>query len=252
MRNLLLTIRYKGTAYHGFQVQNNALSVAEVFQDAVEAVFKKRLDIKGCSRTDTGVHANCFCISMQIESSIPCQNIVRALNVHLPMDIAVTNCRDVPLAFHARYSCTGKQYLYKILASDIKDPFLEGLAYQHRHSIDAPQLHRAAQGFVGTYDFTAFCSTGSKIEDMTRTIYSASVVQEGNMIYFRVHGDGFLYNMVRIMVGTLLEVSKGTLQEDEILDIIKSKDRSRAGATAPACGLYLDQVFYDDKAFMGE
>ncbi|GAA6513768.1 tRNA pseudouridine(38-40) synthase TruA [Merdimmobilis hominis] len=246
MRNLLLTIRYKGTKYHGFQVQKNALAVATVFQDAVEAVFHQRLDIKGCSRTDTGVHANRFCVSLKTESTIPCDRLVKALNINLPWDVAVLACREVPLDFHARYNCKGKRYVYKILNSEIKDPFLEGLVHQHRYPLDVQELNRAAQDFVGTHDFSSFCSAGSKIEDMTRTIYAASVRREGDLVLFTVEGDGFLYNMVRIMAGTLIDISKGLIPPDGIPAVIAARDRERAGFTAPACGLYLDEVFYEE------
>ena len=131
-RNLLLTIRYQGTAYHGFQVQKNALTVAQVLQDALEAVLGRREDIKGCSRTDSGVHANMFCVSVRTESAIPCQSLVRALNVKLPCDIAVTDCRQVPDDFHARYSCIGKRYLYQINNSPVKDPFRWKQVYKER------------------------------------------------------------------------------------------------------------------------
>ena len=139
-RNLLLTIRYQGTNYHGFQVQKNALTVSQVLQDALEAVLGCREDIKGCSRTDSGVHANMFCVSVRTQSRIPCQSLVRALNVKLPHDIAVTGCRQVPLDFHARYDCRGKRYLYQINNSEVKDPFAWRLVYDYRYPIDVALL----------------------------------------------------------------------------------------------------------------
>ena len=135
-RNLLLTIRYQGTNYHGFQVQKNAVTVAQVLQDALESVLGAREDIKGCSRTDSGVHANMFCVSVKTNSKIPCQSLIRALNVKLPYDIAVTDCREVPLDFHARYDCKGKRYLYQINNSEIKNPFAYRLQYDYRYPID--------------------------------------------------------------------------------------------------------------------
>ena len=165
-RNLLLTIRYQGTAYHGFQVQKNALTVAQVLQDALEAVLGRREDIKGCSRTDSGVHANMFCVSVRTESAIPCQSLVRALNVKLPCDIAVTDCRQVPDDFHARYSCTGKRYLYQINNSPVKDPFRWKQVYDYRYPIDVAMCDRQCKDFIGTHDFSSLCSAGSSVGTM--------------------------------------------------------------------------------------
>lgn len=243
-RNLLLTISYKGTNYHGFQVQKNALTVSQVFQDAVEKVLKKREDIKGCSRTDSGVHANEFCISMQTESRIPCENLVKALNVNLPGDIAVLSCQEAEEDFHARYNSTGKRYLYKIWNHPVKNPFLEEYSWHYPYPLDVEQMKKSCKDFIGTHDFSAFCSTGGSVEDKVRTIYWAEVFQQGNLVGISVEGDGFLYNMVRIMVGTLVEIGGGFLPADSIPDILESKERSRAGKTAPPQGLFLDKVFY--------
>lgn len=245
MRNLLFTISFKGTRYHGFQVQKNALTVCEVFQNAVEKVVGRREDIKGCSRTDSGVHANHYCISMKTVCMIPCDRLVCAINCRLPDDIAVLSCREVPEDFHARYSCKKKRYIYKIDNSEIKSPFLEGLAFRYRYPIDEKLLDQAAKAFLGTHDFKAFCSTGSKVEDTVRTIYRCDVHREGRLVIVTVEGNGFLYNMVRIMVGTLLHVARGAIAPNEIGAIIDAGDRRRAGKTAPAHGLYLDEIFYE-------
>ena len=245
MRQLLLTLRYRGTNYHGFQVQKNARTVASTVQDAVERVFGARLDVKGCSRTDAGVHANCFALTLRTGSLIPCVALVRAMNVNLPEDIAVTACREVADDFHPRYSCTGKRYLYRIHNSPLKDPFGADLALQWKYPLDEKRMHLAAQGFCGTHDFAAFCSAGSSVKDTVRTITAASVTREGELVSFTVTGNGFLYNMVRIMTGTLLEVAAGKIHPEEIPAIIESRRREKAGATAPAHGLYLDMVYYD-------
>jgi tRNA pseudouridine38-40 synthase len=197
-------------------VQNNAPTVSAVFQDALEKVLGRREDIVGCSRTDAGVHANMFCLNIKTERTIPCENFIKALNVNLPDDIAVTNCVEVPLDFHARYSAKGKEYLYKIHNSEIKDPFLSGRAFRYPYELDVPLLHKAAQQFIGTYDFSAFCASGATQKDRVRTIYRFDVVREGDMVYMTVCGDGFLYKMVRIMVGTLLAIAKGAIASDEI------------------------------------
>ena len=245
-RNLLLNLRFAGTNYHGFQVQANALSVCTVFQDALEQVLGERPPVKGCSRTDTGVHANKYCISLRTKNPIPCEKLVMALNAALPDDIAVTTCRQVADDFHARYHSTGKEYVYKLLNSRVKDPFSPDLSYRFGYPLDESLLHEQAQDFVGTHDFAAFMAKGSDIEDTVRTITYFGVERQGELLLFKVHGDGFLYKMVRIMVGTLLWIGTGRLPLGCIPSILAGKDRSRAGKTAPACGLYLNDVFYGE------
>ncbi|MCL2056867.1 MAG: tRNA pseudouridine(38-40) synthase TruA [Oscillospiraceae bacterium] len=243
-RNILITLSFCGTRYHGFQVQENALSVCEVFQDALEKAVGARCDVKGCSRTDSGVHANKYCLSVKTESALPCGDLVRALNHYLPGDIAVLGACDVPGDFHARYSCTGKEYVYKIHNSHIRDPFSPGLSYRLGFALDEAALHKEAQDFIGTHDFAALCSKDGDIADTVRTVHSFSVTREGEMLLFTVRGGGFLYNMVRIMVGTLVFIGMGRIGKGAIPEIIASKDRSRAGKTMPAQGLYLNDVFY--------
>lgn len=247
MRNLLVEVSYKGTNYHGYQVQANAVTVAEKLQDAIETVLKVREPIVGCSRTDAGVHANSFCFHMKTEATIPCENFVIAMNCALPGDIAVLSCREVPLDFHARYCSQGKEYVYKIWNSSVKNPFLEDLALQYPYKIDEKQLNEAAKEFIGTYDFKAFCAQGGKEMDTVRTIYDFEVRREGDLVLFTVKGNGFLYNMVRIMVGTLLKVQEGKIASSDIKNIILSKDRNNAGPTVQPHGLYLNRVFYGDE-----
>ncbi|MBQ9228687.1 MAG: tRNA pseudouridine(38-40) synthase TruA [Eubacterium sp.] len=244
MKRLLLTIKYDGTAYHGWQVQQNALSVQEAFQDAVEQVFGARLAVKGCSRTDSGVHANAYCLTLDTDMNITCDGVIMALNAKLPDDIAVSACREVPDDFHPRYSCTGKQYLYKLYNGSSRDPFLRHYAYYYRRPVDVVRLNREAQAFVGTHDFAAFCSVKSDAEDTVRTVTAARVYREGELVLFEFEADGFLYNMVRIMVGTLLFINEGKIKDGELRAIIDSKDRARAGRTAQPQGLYLNKVFY--------
>lgn len=244
MRNLLVTLRFDGRAFHGWQVQKNAATVMQTFQDALEAVLKQRPDVKGCSRTDSGVSAAMYYVSFNTESSIPCERLIPALNTKLPAAVAVTGCREVPKDFHARYSCKAKRYCYRILNTAVRDPFYEGLALHFPYTLDADFLHAQAQQFVGTFDFAAFQNSGTDIADTVRTICECSVIRRGDIIEFSVSGDGFLYNMVRIMTGTLLDIARKSLDADSIPDIIASKDRKRAGMTAPACGLMLEEVFY--------
>lgn len=249
MRNLLFQISYNGANYHGYQVQNNAVTVSQTLQDGIEAVLKVREPITGCSRTDSRVHANCYYFNMKTEKKIPADKFVIALNNVLPPDIAVHSCREVPMDFHARYSCIGKEYLYKIWNSPVKNPFLEGLAYHHRYPLDEALLNKAAQEFVGTFDFRSFCAAGGKEMDTVRTIFSCGVQREGELVTFRVSGSGFLYHMVRIMVGTLLKVQEKNLPEGSIRQIILGCDRSLAGDTAKPEGLYLNRVSYGGEWF---
>lgn len=244
MKRLLLTIKYDGTNYHGWQVQKNAITVQEVLQNAIEKVFLSRLDVKGCSRTDTGVHANMYCVSFDADTNIPNESIIRALNTYLPKDIAVVDCKEVDFDFHPRYSCKSKEYVYKLYNGKIRNPFLNNYAFQYRYPIDAEYLNDEAKAFIGKHDYCGFCSIKSDVEDTRRNVYSFDVWREGDMVYFKVCADGFLYNMVRIMVGTLLFVSEGKIKKGELSDVINSKDRKRAGKTAPPQGLYLNRVNY--------
>lgn len=245
MRNLLFEISYRGTRYCGYQVQKNGITVAQVLQDAVEQVFSRREPIVGCSRTDSGVHANQYFFHMLTESGIPCERAVFALNRYLPEDVAVLSCREVPQGFHARYDCVGKEYLYKIWNMPYKHPFEADLSYHYPYRMRVEKMEKAAHDFLGTHDFRAFCSAGADAESTVRTITGISVERDGGHVIIRVSGDGFLYNMVRIMVGTLLYVNYGMPDTESVADIIRSGERTRAGHTVPAHGLYLNRVFYD-------
>lgn len=241
----LLTLRYIGTAYHGWQVQDNAIAVQPVLQDALTEMFPHRPGVTGCSRTDSGVHANMYCCHFDSPLERDPFGIICSANRNLPDDIAVTHCRVVPEDFHARYSVRSKEYVYYIYNGVHRDPMTAGRAYHYRYGLDVEKMNRAAQDFVGKKDFSSFCSENAKPGDRTRHVYSASVTREGDMVIFRVSADGFLYNMVRIMVGTLLRVSQGKIPAEGIPAILAAKDRSKAGPTAPPEGLYLNQVFYE-------
>lgn len=251
MRNILLKLKYLGTNYHGWQVQSNASTVQETLQDALEEILQKREDVKGCSRTDAGVHANMYCCTFKTESTIENYKLMGALNSKLPCDISVFSAEDVPDDFHPRYSCTAKQYVYKIHNSVSRDPFLYGRALQYKPYIDEKMLEREAQDFIGTHDFTTFCGAKTDVEDCTRTIYNISVKRDRELVIVSVSGDGFLYNMVRIIVGTLLFINEGKRPQGSIPSMIAGKDRGLAGQTAPACGLYLNKVFYGGEVLSG-
>ncbi len=252
MRRLLFEIAYQGSRYHGYQVQKNAVTVASTIQDAIEKVWGIREGITGCSRTDAGVHARQYFFHMDTAHTIPVDAAVRALNVNLPGDIAVLSCREVSPDFHARYNVCYKEYTYEIWNRPVRNPFLDKLALQYKYPLDDVLMNRCASEYVGTHDFRAFCSTGSKAkptetdggETTIRTIYRSQVVREGDKVLFKVCGDGFLYNMVRIMTGTLLLTALSRLKPGDITRILREGERSEAGITAPAEGLYLTHVSY--------
>ncbi len=245
--NIKLIITYVGTNYSGWQVQKNALTVQEKIQDAVESLFGKRYSITGCSRTDSGVHAKSFCcvVSTCCDSiSIPENKIAIALNQKLPDDISVKSAEFVSEDFHPRYDVKYKEYEYLIWNSEIKEPFLNNRAFMYPKHLDTVKMQNAANYFVGKHDFKAFMSSGSDVVDTVRNIKYFNVSRAGNLIKINVAADGFLYNMVRILVGTLIDASIGRIDENSISDIINEKKRERAGFTAPAQGLYLNKVIY--------
>ena len=247
MRTLLLTIRFLGTNYHGWQVQENAKSIMEEVQDAVEALFGTRDPVTGCSRTDTGVHAEMFCCTLRTENPISCYRLIAGMNAKLPEDIAVSDCIEVPDDFHPRYDATAKQYRYRIWNGKARNPFWEGRAHYVHPPLDAERMNENAKDFLGTHDFTSFTNSKEVINDNVRTVRRAEVFREGECIVFLVEADGFLYNMVRIMAGTLLAMETGQRESGSIPAILEARDRNAAGKTAPACGLYLHRVFYEDR-----
>lgn len=244
MRNLKVMMAYRGTNYHGFQRQDNALTVQEVVEKHVSSVLNEKVIINGCSRTDTGVHANNYCFSVLTESKIPPRNFVRGVNGRLPDDISILSCEDAPLDFHARFSCKAKEYVYMIHNSESKNPFTTDLAYHYRRPMDIALMRTAAGKFVGTHDFRAFCSGCDENKCTVRTIYNFDVEINGESVKMLVKGDGFLYNMIRIMVGTLLAVNEKKISADDMESIMESGNRLRAGKTAQPHGLYLNRIFY--------
>lgn len=247
MKNYLFKIKYDGSSFHGWQIQPNGITVQQCLTDAFEKLFSQKVCVNGCSRTDSGVHANEFCFNVKLETEMNDDRIIYAVNSQLPPSAAIFSCEEVSENFHARFDCKGKEYVYRILNSQYPDPFLNQRAYHYRYSLDAEKLNIEAKAFVGTFDFSAFCASGSSVDSTVRTIYDCGVRREGSEVIFYVSGDGFLYNMVRIMVGTLIDISRGKISCGSIPQIIESRDRKRAGVTAPACGLYLNKVFYEEK-----
>lgn len=243
-RNLKLTLRYDGSAFHGWQFQPNCITVEQELKEACRHILRHDVKLQSCSRTDAGVHANMFCCNFKTENQIENEKLIRALNAVLPVTVAVYDCQDMNEDFHARYSCVGKEYIYKIYNAKQRNPFFNNYAFHYPRKLDEEILSAEAKSFVGKHDFAAFCASGSTVLSTVRTVYDAKVTREDEMVIFSVKGDGFLYNMVRIMVGTLLDINDGKIEQGKIKEIISSKERSLAGITAKPCGLYLNKVFY--------
>lgn len=243
MSRACLTVSYDGTNYHGWQIQDNAVTVQETLQKALEELFHSPVTLHGCSRTDAGVHARHFVCHFDLPHPFPLEKLPLAANALLPADIAVKEAQPVSDEFHARFSCKGKEYCYRIYNARLRDPFEARRSYFYPVYLNADLMHQRAQDFVGRHDFRAFMASGSSMEDTVRQIDSFSVLREGDVIEFRVCGNGFLYNMVRIMVGTLIYASLGKL-EYSIPEILEKKDRTLAGITVPSQGLSLENVFY--------
>lgn len=238
-----LTLTYDGKDFCGWQVQKDVPTVQGTLQDAIEKITGTRLPVCGCSRTDSGVHAlNYVCHTDYI--SVPEEKIPLALNTYLPSGIAVKKAEFVPADFHARYSCTGKEYIYKILNSNYLDPFLYGRVMFYPKALDDNLMNTLSGAICGKHDFSAFMAQGSPVNDTVRTVKYCDVSRQDDIITVRVCADGFLYNMVRIIVGTLVWGSQNGLCENDIKNIIDSRDRKNAGFTAEACGLYLNRIFY--------
>lgn len=250
---LLLYLSYVGKDFCGYQVQVDLRTVQGELCRAAHEIFGYECDVTGCSRTDRGVHANMFCATVSkkgedsIETHVKINKIADAMCAHLPPDVSVWGAEWCESDFHPRYDVKYKEYIYRIYNRRQRDPFEEGrsLHYPKRISDEAlANMQKAAQNLVGEHDFSAFMAQGSKVESTVRNIKYAEVKRDGDVIIFRVAADGFLYNMVRILTGTLLSVAEGKIAPEEIKNIIASHDRSRAGMTAPAWGLYLNKVQY--------
>ncbi|MDK2942396.1 tRNA pseudouridine(38-40) synthase TruA [Acetobacterium carbinolicum] len=244
MRNIQIIISYRGTSYCGWQVQPNGVTIQEVIIRAIKELTGETVNLTGSGRTDAGVHALGQSANFFTASTIPPEVWYRALNTRLPVDIRVIRSRECPPDFHSRYNTIGKSYLYKILESPVASPFLADLAFHITRTLDWGAMEEAAAGFLGEHDFSAFMASGSAIKSTVRTITDISFIKRGELSEITFTGNGFLYNMVRIMMGTLYEVGYGRLKPQDIKAIIAGKDRNKAGVTAPAHGLYLKEVYY--------
>ncbi|MBQ4557616.1 MAG: tRNA pseudouridine(38-40) synthase TruA [Clostridia bacterium] len=248
---ILLRIKYLGTAFCGWQFQPNARTVQKTLTDAAEQLFGEKCSITGCSRTDSGVHANDFAATVDLSENankIPLERIGAAFAPMLPSDVSVTSAEIVADDFHPRYDVCYKEYIYKIHVSPVSDPFLFGRVWHYDRKVlsdAAVRMNECAEAIVGKQDFASFMASGSKIEDTVRTVKYCNVVQEGDILTIKIAADGFLYNMVRIIAGTLMMAATGKLDKNGMERIISAHDRKSAGLTAPPDGLYLNKVVYN-------
>lgn len=246
MRNIALVLTYLGTAYHGWQIQKDLPTVQETLEKAVAAVVGHKTYVTGCGRTDAGVHAKCYVANFKTESTIPVERLPYALNTHLPPDIVVMKAREVHENFNAIGSCVKKEYTYLIYNSRVRDPFYVNRAWFYPKHLDESVMQRAADCFVGTHDFAAVRSVGTDVTSTVRTVYDYQVERKGDLISLKVSANGFLYNMARAMAGTVVYAAEGKFPPEEISAILESGNRTQAGPTVPAGGLYMTHVWYDD------
>jgi len=241
----LLTLSYLGTAYSGFQVQPNAKTVQAALQYAATKIFDAPCGITGCSRTDSGVHANEYLAVVEEHgtASIPEGAVARAMNTYLPKDISVSQSVAVADDFKLRREVEGKEYMYLIWNRPSRNPFLSDRALYYPRKLDLEEMEKAIPYFLGKQDFRAFMASGSDITDTVRTVWDLRVETDSDTVRIYVSADGFLYNMVRIIVGTLLEISEGKISSERLRLALETGERSLAGRTAPAEGLYLNRVF---------
>ncbi len=251
MRNIALKLMYNGTAYHGWQVQKNAVSVCETLQKALSRVCGEPVKLTGCGRTDAGVHAEHYIANFHTNSRIPIDRLPFAVNTHTPEDVVVSEAFEVAEDFNAIGSCLKKEYTYRIFNSRIKNPFYVNRAYFYPKHLDEDVMDRAARAFEGTHDFRAVRSVGTETRTTVRTVYYCYVNRSGELLELKVCANGFLYNMVRAITGTVLYAAEGKLTAEDIPAILDSGNRTLAGPTVPPGGLYLTKLWYEDERLNG-
>lgn len=241
-----MVIEYDGTAYSGWQRQKNAISVQQKIEEALEIVFGKKIVIVGSGRTDSGVHALAQVAHFDIDKDLNARSVIYSLNSLLPTDVKIQKLIKVRDDFHAQYDAVKKTYIYRSYVSESPSPLKDKYYVRVLPTVDVEKMKRAGKALVGKHDFKAFCSTGSSINSTEREIYNFEIVTKGDEIIFEITGNGFLYNMVRIIVGTLFFIGKGKLEENAIEKMLATGTRKLGGKTFPACGLTLKSVEYMD------
>lgn len=245
MRNIALRLRYDGSRYHGWQTQKNEISVQQTLSEAIARVCGGPVKLTGCGRTDAGVHALRYCANFLSDTRIPMERLPLAINSRLPGDIAVVSAVEAEPEFNAIGSCIKKEYVYKILNSNIPDPFLEKRVCFYPQRLNVSLMQAAAAAFEGTHDFKAVRSLGTETKTTVRTVYWCRAEKSGDIISVSICADGFLYNMCRAMVGTMVYASYGKLRPEDIPALLEKGDRRLTGPTMPPQGLYLNRVWYD-------
>ena len=245
-RNIALKLMYVGTAYHGWQVQKNAVSVAETLEKALSTVVCHPVKCTGAGRTDAGVHAEVYIANFHTRSSIPTDRIPLAVNTRLPDDIVVVKATEVPEHFNAIGSCLRKEYTYRIYNSRLGNAFYVNRAWFYPKHLDESIMQRAADCFVGTHDFSAVRAVGTEVRSPVRTVHYFNITRTGDLIECRVCANGFLYNMVRAMVGTCVYAAEGKFAPEDVSAILESRNRTAAGPTVPPGGLYMTRLWYDE------
>lgn len=244
-RNIALRLKYDGSRYHGWQVQKSEITVAQTLEEALQKICGHPVNVTGCGRTDAGVHALRYCANFRTDCRIPVDRIPLAVNSRLPGDIAVVDAAEAEDNFNSIGSCIKKEYIYKILNSPIRDPFMEKRVCFYPQRLDMEQMSAAAKAFEGTHDFKAVRSEGTQTKTTVRTVYWCRAEKEGDIITISICANGFLYNMCRAMVGTMVYASYGKLEHQEIPHLLELGDRHLTGPTMPPQGLYLNNIWYD-------
>ncbi len=245
MKRVKLVVAYDGTNYHGWQVQDNGITIEEVLNRTISELVQEDIKVIGASRTDAGVHACGNVAVFDTESQIPGDKFSFALNQRLPEDIRIQESCEVDADFHPRYADTVKTYEYNILNRRFELPSKRLYAAFCYYPMDIERMNQAAAYLVGEHDFKSFCSAGAQVQTTVRTIYAVNVTKEDDMVHIRITGNGFLYNMVRIIAGTLMQVGTGLMEPEQVKGILEARDRSKAGPTAVAKGLTLVEIRYE-------
>lgn len=247
LRRIMIKVAYDGKAYHGWQAQDGMITVESKLNEALCELLKEEIVVSGASRTDAGVHARGNLAVFDTHARIPAEKVAAAMNTKLPEDIAVLESSEVSPDFHPRHCHSIKTYEYRILNTQIRDPIKNRYAHWTYVPMDAERMKEAAAYLVGEHDFTSFCSVHAQTDTRVRTIYSLDVSRSGDEISIVVKGNGFLYNMVRIIAGTLMEVGRGHIEPAEVGKILEARDRHLAGPTAPPNGLCLMGIELEDR-----
>lgn len=247
MKRVRLIVAYDGTNYRGWQVQPNGITIEEVLNKHLSALLGEEIVVTGASRTDSGVHSMGNVAIFDTNTRMPAEKISFALNQRLPEDIVVQESKEVPSDWHPRYQVSRKTYEYRILNRTFRQPMRRLDTYFYHYPLDVEKMQKAASYLIGEHDFKSFCAVGAQVKTTVRTIYTCDVIKENDIITIRVTGNGFLYNMVRIIAGTLIRVGGGDMEPERMPEILDALDRNAAGPTAPAHGLTMIGIEYESE-----